>query len=81
MHKLVQYFQGLFRNVDICEPKSVHIANFEVGLFSSCVEYCSISNVDSYQCSCKQCDRIYSKAIGDGLRNRYTCENNRVPQK
>ena len=34
----------------------VHIfANFEVDLFSSSVEYCSISNVNRYQCSCKQC--------------------------
>ena len=57
MHKLVQYFQSLYtcRNEDIYELKGVHIANFEVGLFSSSVEYCSISNVNSYQCSCKQC--------------------------
>ena len=55
MHKLVQYFQTLHRNEDIYELKGVHIANFEVGLFSSSVEYCSISNVNSYQCSCKQC--------------------------
>ena len=34
--------------------KGVHIANFEVDLFSSSVEYCSISNVNSYKCSCKQ---------------------------
>ena len=32
----------------------VHIANFEVDLFSSSLEYCSISNVNSYKCSCKQ---------------------------
>ena len=54
MHKLVQYFQTLYRNEDIYELKGVHIANFEVDLFSSSVEYCSISNVNSYQCSCKQ---------------------------
>ena len=36
----------------------VYIANFEVDLFSSSVEYCIISNVNSYQCSCKQCCAI-----------------------
>ena len=51
MHKLIQYFQSLYEN----EHKGVHIANFEVDLFSSSVEYCSISNVNNYQCSCKQC--------------------------
>ena len=44
MHKLIQYFQSLYGN----EHKGVHIANFEVDLFSSSVEYCSISNVNSY---------------------------------
>ena len=29
----------------------VYIANFEVDLFSSNVEYCSIPNTNSYQCS------------------------------
>ena len=61
MHKLVQYFQSLYtcRNEDIYELKGVHIANFEVDLCSSSVEYCSISNVNSlYQCSCKQCCAI-----------------------
>ena len=47
MHKLVQYFQSLYRNKDIYELKGVHIANFEVDLFSSSVGYCSISNVNS----------------------------------
>ena len=55
MHKLVQYFQTLHRNEDIYELKGVHIATFEPHLFSSNVEHCSISNVNSYQCSCKQC--------------------------
>ena len=55
MHKLVQYFQTLQRNEDIYEFKGVHIATFEPHLFSSNVEHCSISNVNSYQCSCKQC--------------------------
>ena len=55
MHKLVQYFQTLHRNEDIYELKGVHIATFEPHLFSSNVENCSISNVNSYQCSCKQC--------------------------
>ena len=50
MHKLVQYFQTLHRNEDIYD-----IATFEPHLFSSNVEHCSISNVNSYQCSCKQC--------------------------
>ena len=39
MHKLVQYFQSLYRNEDIFDLKGVHIANFEVDLFSSSVEY------------------------------------------
>ena len=66
MHKLVQYFQSLHtcRNEDIHELKGVHIANFEVDLCSSSVEYCSISNVNSlYQCSCKQCCAIGVYAI------------------
>ena len=57
MHKLVQYFQSLYtcRDEDIYELKGVRIANFEVDLCSSSVEYCGISNVNSlYQCSCKQ---------------------------
>ena len=55
MHKLVQYFRTLHRNEDIYELKGVHIATFEPHFFSSNVEHCSISNVNSYQCSCKQC--------------------------
>ena len=54
MHKLEQYFQSLYtcRNEDIFEIKGVHIANFEVDLCSSSVEYCGISNVNSLcQCS------------------------------
>ena len=42
LHKLVQYFQSLYRNEDIYELKAVHIANFQVDLFSSSVEYCSM---------------------------------------
>ena len=49
MHKLVQYFLSLYGNEDIYELKGVHIANFD--LFSSSVEYCSISNANSYQSS------------------------------
>ena len=63
MHKLVQYFQSLYGNEDIYELKGVHIANVEVYLFSSSVEYCSISNVNSYQCSCKQCCAVAVYAI------------------
>ena len=55
MHKVIQYFQSLFRNKDTYELEGKHIANFEVDLFLSSGEYCSISNVQSYQCSCKQC--------------------------
>ena len=61
IYKLVQYFQTLYvcRNEDTYELKGVHIANFEVDLCSSSVEYCSKSNVNSlYQCSCKQCCAI-----------------------
>ena len=49
-YTLVQYFQSLYRNENIHELEGVHIANFEV-FFSSSIEYCSISNVNSYQCS------------------------------
>ena len=34
----------------IYELKGVHIATFEAHPFSSDVEHCSISNVNSYQC-------------------------------
>ena len=50
-----EYFQTLHRNEDIYDLKGVHIATFEPHLFSSNVEHYSISNVNSYQCSCKQC--------------------------
>ena len=42
MLKLVRYFQSLCtrRNEDIYELKGVHIANFEVDICSSSVEYC-----------------------------------------
>ena len=39
VHKLVQYFQSLYGNENIYDLKGVHIANFEVDLFSSNVEY------------------------------------------
>ena len=55
MQKLVQYFESLYGNENMYELKVVHIANFKVDLFSSSVECCSISNVNSCQCSCKQC--------------------------
>ena len=58
MHKLVQFVQSLYRNEDIYELKGVHIANVEVDVCPSSVEYCTISNVNSYQCSCKQCCAI-----------------------
>ena len=48
MNELVQCFQSLFsgRNEDIYERTGVHIANFEVDLYLSSVEYCSISNTN-----------------------------------
>ena len=61
MHKLVPFFQSLYtcRNEYMHELKGVRIANFEVDLCSSSVEYFSISNVNGlYQCSCKQCCAI-----------------------
>ena len=58
MHKLLQYFQSLYRNEAIYQLKCVHIASFEVEVCSSSVEYYSISTVNSYQCSCKQCCTI-----------------------
>ena len=69
MHKLVQYFQTLHRNEDIYELKGVHIATFEPHLFSSNVEHCSISNVNSYQCPCKQCNPIAVYAVCYSLIN------------
>ena len=64
MHKLVQYFQTLHRNEDIYELKTVHIATFE-----PYVEHCSISNVNSYQCPCKQCYSIAVYAMCYSLIN------------
>ena len=61
MHKLIQYFQGLYtcRNEDIYELKGLHIANIEDDLCSISVESSSISNVNSlYQCCCKHCCAI-----------------------
>ena len=69
MHKLVQYFQTLHRNEDIHGLKSVHIATFEPHLFSSNVEHCSISNVNSCQCSGKQCYPIAVYAMYYSLIN------------
>ena len=71
MHKLVQYFQTLHRNEDIYELKGVHIATFEPHLFSSNidVEHCSISNVNTYRCSCKQCCPIAVYAMCYSLIN------------
>ena len=69
MHKLVQYFQTLHRNEDIYELKDVHVATFEPHLFSSNVENYSISNVNSYQCSCKQCCPIVVYAMCYSLIN------------
>ena len=69
MHKLVQYFQTLHRNEDIYELKGEHIATFEPHLFSCNVEHCSISNVNSYQCSCKQCYPIAVYAMCYSLIN------------
>ena len=71
MHKLVQYFQTLHRNEDIYELKGVHIATFEPHLFSSNVEHCSISNLNSYQCSYKQCCPIAVYAMCYSLTNPY----------
>ena len=69
MRKLVQYFQTLHRNEDIYELKGVHIATYEPHLFSSNVENCSISNVNSYQCSCKECYPIAVYAMCYSLIN------------
>ena len=59
MHKLVPS-DVLYtcRNEDIYELKGIQIANFEVDLCSSSVEYCSISNVNSLYGCCKQCCAI-----------------------
>ena len=47
----------------IYELKGIHIASYEAHLFLSNVEHCSISNVTSYQCSCKQCCPIAVYAL------------------
>ena len=48
MHKLVQYFQTLHRNEDIYMNLKVYILPpLNPHLFSSNVEHCSISNVNS----------------------------------
>ena len=54
----LQYFESLYRSEDIFELTGVHIANFEVDVCSNSVEYFSISNFNSCQCSCKQCCAI-----------------------
>ena len=72
MHKLV-YFQTLHRNEDIYELKGVHIATFEAHLFSSNVEHCSISNVNSYRCSCKQCYPMTVYTMCYSLNNHCEC--------
>ena len=69
IHKLVQYFQTPHRNDDVYELKAVHIATFEPYLFSSNVEHCSISNVNSYQCPCTQCYPIEVYAMCYSLIN------------
>ena len=69
MHKLVQYFQTLHRNEDIYELRGVHIVTLEPHLFSSNFEHRSISNVNSYQCSCKQCCPIAVYAMCYSLIN------------
>ena len=55
MHKLVQYFETLHTPLSSYISSFLHIATFEPHLFSCNVENRSISNVYSYQCSCKQC--------------------------
>ena len=59
-HPCINYY-NIFRvyigmRTYLYELKGAHIANFKVDLFSSSVRslYCSISNVNTYQCSCKQ---------------------------
>ena len=42
MYELVQYFESLHENKGVHELKGVYIAKFEVDLFSSSVEYCSL---------------------------------------
>ena len=56
-------------SIRICELKGVHIATFEAHRFSSKVEHCSVSNVDSYQCSCKHCCLIAVYAVCYSLIN------------
>ena len=70
MHKLV-YFQTLHWNEDIYELKGIHIATFEAHLFSSNVEHCNTSNVNSYQCSRKQCYLIAVYPMCYSLNHNY----------
>ena len=63
------------------ELKDVRIANFEVDLCSSSVEYCSKSNVNSfnlYQCSCKQCCAIALYAMCYSVINPCGCWTSRT---
>ena len=61
------------------ELKDVRIANFEVDLCSSSVEYCSKSNVNSlYQCSCKQCCAIAVYAMCYSVINPCGCWTSRT---
>ena len=51
LSRIRDFYETLHRNEDIYELKGVHTATFEPHLFSRNVEHCSISNVNSYQCS------------------------------
>ena len=85
MNELVEYFQSLYRNNEVYELKGIHIDKIELDVSSSNVEGRRTSNINSYECSCKQCCAIavfamcysvinpcgywYSKSLGDIVNN------------
>ena len=69
MHKLLQYFHNLYSNKHIDLLEGVHIPTFKVHLFSSSVEYCNISSVNSYKSSCNQCSPIAAYTMYYSLIN------------
>ena len=66
-HPCINYY-NIFRlyigmRIYISELKGVPFSTFEAHLFSSNFEHCSISSVNSYQCSYKQCCPIAAYAM------------------
>ena len=70
MHKLVQYFQSLYGNVDIYKLKVHILPSLKLIFFQAVLNIaCSISSVNGYQCSCKQCCDIAVYAMSYSVIN------------